>query len=109
MRVRRVGPATAGVDGALGGTPLRASSSTGRGDQVVSVHAIHGRGGASGVGVDLADVATVWPFRQGKIVRVALFTTGAEALEAVGLREEAMSQADVALVRLRVRRQHAAH
>src|SRR5215211_1153698 len=45
MRVRRVGAATAGVDGALGGTPLRASSSTGRGDQVVSVQRILGGAG----------------------------------------------------------------
>ena len=57
------------------------------GDQVVSVQTIHGRGRASGVAVDLAHVATVWTFREGKIVRVALFTTRADALEAVGLRE----------------------
>jgi len=37
--------------------------------------------------VDLAHAATVWTIREGKIVRVALFTTRAEALEAVGLRE----------------------
>jgi hypothetical protein len=29
----------------------------------------------------------VWTLRQGKIVRVALFATRAEALEAAGLRE----------------------
>jgi ketosteroid isomerase-like protein len=32
-------------------------------------------------------MAVVWTFRQGKIVRVALFTTRDEALEAAGLRE----------------------
>jgi ketosteroid isomerase-like protein len=54
---------------------------------VVSVQTIHARGRGSGVAVDLAHVATVWTFRQGKIVRVALFTSRAEALEAVGLSE----------------------
>jgi ketosteroid isomerase-like protein len=57
------------------------------GDQVVSVQTMHGRGKASGVAVELAHVAVVWTFRQGKIVRVRLFTTRAEALEAAGLRE----------------------
>ena len=57
------------------------------GDQVVSVHTIHVRGRASGVAVDLAHIAAVWTFRQGKIVRVALFKSRAEALEAVRLRE----------------------
>jgi ketosteroid isomerase-like protein len=57
------------------------------GDQVVSVQSTHARGRASGVAVELAHFAAVWTIRQGKIVRVALFTTPAEALEAVGLRE----------------------
>jgi ketosteroid isomerase-like protein len=57
------------------------------GDQVISVHTSHARGRASGVAVDLAHVAMVWTFRRGKIARVALFTTRAEALEAAGLRE----------------------
>jgi ketosteroid isomerase-like protein len=56
------------------------------GDQVVSVQTTHARGRASGVAVELAH-ATVWTVREGKIVRVALFTTRAEALEAVGLAE----------------------
>jgi ketosteroid isomerase-like protein len=56
------------------------------GDQVVSVQSSHARGRASGVTV-LAHSAAVWTIRQGKIVRVATFTTRAEALEAVGLRE----------------------
>jgi uncharacterized protein len=57
------------------------------GDRVVSVQTTHARGKASGVAVDIADMAVVWTFRQGKIVRVALFTTRDEALEAAGLRE----------------------
>jgi ketosteroid isomerase-like protein len=57
------------------------------GDQVVSVQTSHARGRASGVAVDLAHFAAVWTIRQGKIVRVALFTTRADALAAVGLRE----------------------
>jgi ketosteroid isomerase-like protein len=57
------------------------------GDQVVSVGTSHARGKGSGVVVDLEHAATVWTFREGKIVRVALYTGRAEALEAVGLRE----------------------
>jgi ketosteroid isomerase-like protein len=57
------------------------------GDQVVSVHTSHARGRASGVVVDVEHFATVWTFRQGKIARVALFATRAEALEAAGLPE----------------------
>jgi ketosteroid isomerase-like protein len=57
------------------------------GDQVVSVQTSHARGRASGVAVDLAHFAAVWTIRQGKIVRVALFTTRADALDAAGVRE----------------------
>jgi ketosteroid isomerase-like protein len=57
------------------------------GDQVVSVQTSHARGRASGVAVDLEHFAAVWTLRRGRIVRVALFTTRAEALEAAGLRE----------------------
>jgi ketosteroid isomerase-like protein len=57
------------------------------GDQVISVQTVHARGRASGVAIDLAHIAMVWTFRQGRIVRVRLFTTRAEALEAAGLRE----------------------
>ncbi len=49
------------------------------GDHVVSVQTSHARGRASGVVVDLAHFAAVWTIREGKIVRVALFTTRAEA------------------------------
>jgi ketosteroid isomerase-like protein len=56
-------------------------------DRVVSVLTSHVRGRASGIAVELAHFAAVWTIREGKIVRVALFTTRAEALEAVGLRE----------------------
>ena len=54
--------------------------------QVVSVVTRRGRGRASGVEVE-APGAVVWTIRSGKIVRVVLFATRAEALEAVGLRE----------------------
>jgi ketosteroid isomerase-like protein len=57
------------------------------GDHVVPVQTTHARGVLNGLAVDLAHVAAVWTFRRGKIVRVALFTTRAEAPEAVGLRE----------------------
>src|SRR4029453_3615842 len=57
------------------------------GDQVISVQTTHARGAPSGFAVDLAHVAAVWTLRRGKIVRVALFTTRAEALEAAELRE----------------------
>jgi ketosteroid isomerase-like protein len=57
------------------------------GDQVVSVQTSHARGRASGVAVDLPHFALVWTFRQGKIVRVVFFTSRADAVEAVGLRE----------------------
>ena len=57
------------------------------GDQVVSVQTSHARGRASGVAVDLPHFALVWTFRQGKILRVVLFTSRADAVEAAGLRE----------------------
>jgi uncharacterized protein len=57
------------------------------GDQVVSVGTSHARGKASGVAVDLEHSATVWTLRHGKIVRVELYASRAEALEATGLRE----------------------
>ena len=57
------------------------------GDQVISVQTSHARGRASGVAVDLPHFALVWTFRQGQIVRVALFTSRADAIEAAGLRE----------------------
>ena len=57
------------------------------GDQVVSVQTTHARGRTDGLGVDLAHVAAVWTFRRGKIGRVALFTTRAEALRDAGLSE----------------------
>jgi ketosteroid isomerase-like protein len=57
------------------------------GDQVVSVQTSHVRGRASGIAVELAHFAAVWTIREGKIVRVALYTTRSEALEAAGLAE----------------------
>jgi ketosteroid isomerase-like protein len=55
------------------------------GDQVISVQTVHARGRASGVAIDLAHIAIVRTFRQGRIVRARLFTTRTEALEAAGL------------------------
>lgn len=63
------------------------------GDQVVSVLTTHARGKASGVAVEL-HMAVVWTFRQGKIVRVALFANRAEALEAAGLSEPAVQRGE---------------
>jgi hypothetical protein len=60
------------------------------GDQVVSVGTSHARGKGSGVVVDVEHAATVWTIRHGKIVRVALHKSRAEALDAVGLWESAM-------------------
>jgi ketosteroid isomerase-like protein len=57
-----------------------------RGDRVVAVLRISGTGGSSGVPVS-QQVAFVWTFEGGKIVRGKSFTSRAEALEAAGLRE----------------------
>ena len=56
------------------------------GEEVVSVVTRKGRGRASGIEVQ-APGAVVWTIRGGKIVRVVLFPTRAEALKAAGLSE----------------------
>jgi ketosteroid isomerase-like protein len=53
-------------------------------DRVVSVVNNRGRGRASGIEVEL-QMPAVWTIRDGKIVRVAFYTTRAEALDAAGL------------------------
>ena len=58
----------------------------GSGDQVVAVLRISGRGRSSGASVS-QQVAIVWTFEDGRIVRGKSFTSRAEALEAAGLRE----------------------
>ena len=55
------------------------------GDHVISVFTYRGRGRASGIEVEFKDMAGIWTFRQGKIVRLVWLRTRAEALEAVGL------------------------
>jgi ketosteroid isomerase-like protein len=57
-----------------------------RGDRVVAVLRISGTGASSGAPVS-QQVAFVWTFEGGKIVRGKSFTSRAEALEAAGLRE----------------------
>jgi hypothetical protein len=54
------------------------------GDQVVVVARIRGAGRASGVELDQR-FAFLWTMREGKAVRVAVFHTRPEALEAAGL------------------------
>ena len=56
------------------------------GEEVVSVVTRRGRGRASGVEVQ-SPGAVVWRIREAKVVRVVLFPTREEALEAVGLSE----------------------
>lgn len=56
------------------------------GNEVVMVTRHHGRGRASGAAVQ-AVVAYVWTLDDGKVVRFRIFSTKAQALEAVGLRE----------------------
>jgi ketosteroid isomerase-like protein len=72
------------------------------GDRVVSVWSARARGRASGVDVKLAGSAAVWTIREGRIVRVVFFPTREEALEAAGLREQAMSQGGLEIVRRHV-------
>jgi ketosteroid isomerase-like protein len=56
------------------------------GEHVVSVVASRGRGRTSGVEVEWHPFG-VWTIREGKVVRVAWFSSREEALESVGLRE----------------------
>ena len=56
------------------------------GERVVAVLRVSGRGTRSGVSVS-QNVAMVWIFEDGRIVRGRSFTSRAEALQAAGLRE----------------------
>jgi ketosteroid isomerase-like protein len=56
------------------------------GDKVVASIRLVGVGRQSGAET-MANAAHVWTFREGKIVRLTVFQTMEEALEAVGLRE----------------------
>ena len=57
------------------------------GDHVVVTVNHHGRGMRSGIEIDQTFVM-VWTIRHGRAVRMALFPTRTEALEAVGLSEQ---------------------
>ena len=56
------------------------------GDQVIAMVRSYGRGGHSGVPVDMLE-AHLWTVRDGKLWRLQTLSTKAEALEAAGLRE----------------------
>jgi ketosteroid isomerase-like protein len=56
------------------------------------------RGQGSGVEVERRE-GIVWTVRDGKTVRIDYYSSADEALEAAGLREQALSQEDVELVR----------
>jgi ketosteroid isomerase-like protein len=56
-------------------------------DKVVTLAIEHGRGRGSGAEVESARTAHVWTLRNGKAVRLDLYTDREQAFEAVGLRE----------------------
>jgi len=56
------------------------------GNKVIVIYRAIGRGMSSGVEVD-SRFGHVWTLRDGNAVRIEMFSTPAEALEAVGLRE----------------------
>jgi ketosteroid isomerase-like protein len=56
------------------------------GDQVVVIYRAVGRGKGSGVAVERRN-AHLWTFRDGRAVRLEIFATPEEALEAAGLSE----------------------
>jgi ketosteroid isomerase-like protein len=58
----------------------------GAGDQVIAMVRTYGRGKRSGVPVDTVQ-AHLWTVLNGKLKRLQIFATKAEALEAVGLRD----------------------
>jgi ketosteroid isomerase-like protein len=55
-----------------------------RGDVVIRVGGVRGRGRQSGIDV-AAEGATLWRFRDGQMISATLFQDKAEALEAAGL------------------------
>ncbi len=58
------------------------------GDRIIVFAAVHGRGAGSGAEVKTPSFPQVWTFGEdGRPVRVEMFTSRAEALEAVGLEE----------------------
>jgi uncharacterized protein len=57
------------------------------GDQVVVPYRAVGRGRGSGIDVETR-LVHVWTIREGKVVRMEIFSEFSEALEAAGLRED---------------------
>ena len=57
------------------------------GEQVLVLDKLGGRGRGSGVPADGLRGASLFTFREGRVVRLAQYTDRAEALEAAGLRE----------------------
>lgn len=55
------------------------------GEHVISVFTYRGRGRASGVKAEWKQMAGVWTFKGGKVVRVTWLRTRDDALEAAGL------------------------
>jgi ketosteroid isomerase-like protein len=58
------------------------------GDQVVAFVRQRGRGGASGVEVEIR-IGHLWTMREGKAVRLQVFPDREKALEAAGIKEQA--------------------
>jgi ketosteroid isomerase-like protein len=58
-----------------------------RGDRVVGVHSFRGQGKRSGIPARDFSVACVFTLRDGKVVRLILYSNKNDALKAAGLRE----------------------
>jgi hypothetical protein len=58
----------------------------GAGERIVVPTRVTGRGSGSGVVVD-AEGVTLWELERGKVVRLTLYETREEALQAAGLQE----------------------
>lgn len=54
------------------------------GEKVVGIYRQRGRSKATGLPVEM-DFAQVWTFGEGKVIRMEMYATAREALEAVGL------------------------
>jgi ketosteroid isomerase-like protein len=57
------------------------------GESVIAVFTYRGRGRTSGAEVEWKQMAGLWTFRDGKVVRVAWLRSRSDALRAVGLAE----------------------
>ena len=70
---------------------LRVDSVRDLGDRLIAFGALRGRGRGSGLDIQTPLTALV-DFREGKLSAVRGYQTASEALQAAGLREQAMSQ-----------------